>query len=132
MDKATLRQYRGLLREIDELEREKRLVLDRYLAPPQLTDMPIGSVEPDRIGSVVAQREKYQQMIDTKLDELISLRGDIEEAIASLPAADRRIIRARYVQGKSWQRIAREQHYSVDWLWHKHGEILLKMANNDR
>ncbi|MBQ6537262.1 MAG: hypothetical protein IJI40_10870 [Firmicutes bacterium] len=127
MDKYTLRQYRHLLAEIDELEKEKKHILDRYLAPPQPTGMPAAHNAADRIGNVVAMRDKYQQLIDTKLDELVALREQIEEAIVLLPAEDRRLMRLRYIQGKSWRRIAYEMHYSVDWVWHRHGEILRKI-----
>lgn len=127
MDKATLRQYRHLLREIEGLEREKKRVLDRYLAPPQPTGMPGGSGNPDRLGEVAARREKYQRLIDEKLDQLIALRAEIEEAIAGLPSADRRLIRLRYIDGRSWQQIAFDLHYSVDWVKHRHGRILWRL-----
>lgn len=131
MDKATLRQYRDLLREIEELEHEKRRVLDRYLAPPQPTGMPGGSGNPDRLGEVAARREKYQIQIDEKLDELIELRAEIEAAIAGLPSAERRLIRLRYIQGRSWRWIGREMHYSEDWLWKLHGRILVKLREKE-
>lgn len=127
MDKATLRQYRDLLREIEELEHEKRRVLDRYLAPPQPTGMPGGSGNPDRLGEVAARREKYQRLIDEKLDQLIALRAEIEEAIAGLPSADRRLIRLRYIQGKRWQRVALEMHYSLEGVLKRHGKILQRI-----
>lgn len=128
MDKMTLRQYRHLLKEIRELEREKRHVLDRYLAPPQPTGMPGAHDDGDRIGNVVAKRDKYQRLIDAKLDELIDLRHEIEEAIAFLPSEDRRLIRLRYIEGWSWGRVAEALHYSVRQVLRHHGRILQRMG----
>lgn len=127
MDKMKLRQYRHLLKEIRELEREKRHVLDRYLAPPQPTGMPGAHDEADRIGNVVAKRDRYQRLIDAKLDELIDLRHEIEKAIADLPSEDRRLIRLRYIEGWSWGRVAEALHYSVRQVLRHHGRILQQM-----
>lgn len=131
MDKDTLRQYRALLREIDELEREKRRVLDRYLAAPPPSGMPGGGLGGDAVGKVVTQRLRYQELIDTKLDELIALRGQIEAAIEGLPSDARRLIRLRYIEGMSWERVAVELSYSVHWVWHWHGRILQQLAKDD-
>ena len=128
MDKMTLRQYRHLLKEIRELEREKRHVLDRYLAPPQPTGMPGAHDDGDRIGDVVAKRDRYQRLIDAKLDELIDLRHEIEKAIENLPSEDRRLIRLRYIEGWSWTRVAEALHYSVRQVLRHHGRILQRMA----
>ena len=128
MDKRTSRQYRHLLKEIRELEREKRHVLDRYLAPPQPTGMPGAHDDGDRIGNVVVKRDKYQRLIDAKLDELIDLRHDIEQAIAELPSEDRRLIRLRYIEGWSWVRVADALHYSVRQVLRHHGRILQRMG----
>lgn len=128
MDKMTLRQYRHLLKEIRELEREKRHVLDRYLAPPQPTGMPGAHDDGDRIGDVVAKRDRYQRLIDAKLDELIDLRHEIEKAIENLPSEDRRLIRLRYIEGWSWTRVAEALHYSVRQVLRHHGRILQRMG----
>ena len=128
MDKMTLRQYRHLLKEMRELEREKKHVLDRYLAPPQPTGMPGAHDDGDRIGNVVAKRDKYQRLIDAKLDELIDLRHDIEQAVAELPSEDRRLIRLRYIEGWSWVRVADALHYSKRQVLRHHGRILQRMG----
>ena len=130
MDKAILRQFRSILEEIDDLEMEKQLILDRYMAPAVMTGMPSAHNNSDRIGNVVAQRDKYQRLIDEKIDELINLREEIETAIDILPADERRIIRAHYIHGKSWEQIAVDTHYSIYQIWHKHGEILAKLKDS--
>lgn len=127
MDKATLRQYRAILREIAHLEEEKRRVLDGLLAPPSGDGTPRGSGEHDRIGSAVARRDKYQRMIDRKLDKLIALRREIESAVAALPPKDRYLIRLRYIDGLRWEDVAAELHYGYQWTLTLHGRILQRM-----
>lgn len=132
MERRTLRQYRAILAEINDLEKEKQLILDRYLAPASLSGMPSLHNNGDKIGNVVARREKYQRLIDKKLDELIELREQIEKAIEDLSADDRRIMRLYYIDGKSWEQVAVDLHYSIYRIWHKHGEILAKMKKDSR
>ena len=127
MDKQQLRQYRRLIREIDRRENEKRRILDRYLSPPQLTGMPASHGSPDRIATVVAQRDRYQRIIDSLLDELNALREWIEATIASLPSADRELIRMRYIDGMRWEEISVELGYSYRHTHRQHGRILEKI-----
>jgi len=132
MDKETLRQYRSLQREIDDLEREKRRVLDRYLAPAELTGMPGAGGKDSSLEAVVVRRVQYQQLIDDKLDVLIDLRQQIEAAIEGLPSDERRILRLYYVEGMRWEQVALEINYSVQHVWRLHGQILARMRQDER
>lgn len=127
MDKNTLKQYRSILKEIDHLEQEKQRVLDRLLAPSVPDGMPHGSGDHDKIGNAIARRDKYQRMIDSKLDELIDLRAEIECAVACLCSRDRDLIRLRYIDGMRWEYIAVELNYSYRQTLRAHGNVLLKM-----
>ena len=132
MDKLELRQYRGILREIEQLEAEKQRVLDSLLAPPNQVRQLQGRSGTDRIGEAVARRETYQNLIDRKLDELLALREQIESAIQGLPAEERRLMRLRYIDGLTWEKIAVALHYSIQHVWREHGRILQKMRDNER
>lgn len=132
MDKATLRQYRSLLREIDELEQEKQRVLERYLSPGQPTGMPGAGGKDSSLEDTVVRRMQYQRVIDDKLDVLISLRQQIEAAIGSLPSDERRLIRLYYIDGLRWERVALEINYSVQHVWRLHGQILERMRQDER
>ena len=130
MDKNTLKQYRSLLKEIDHLEQEKQRVLDRLLAPSVPDGMPHGSGDQDKIGNAIARRDKYQRMIDSKLDELIDLRAEIECAVACLCSKDRDLIRMRYIDGFRWEKIAVELSYDYRWVLRLHGKILQEMQTD--
>lgn len=127
MDKLELRQYRGILREIEQLEAEKQRVLDSLLAPPNQVRQLQGRSGTDRIGEAVARRETYQNLIDRKLDELIALREQIESAIQGLPAEERRLMRLRYIDGLTWEKIAVELNYSWSQVHRIHSTILAKL-----
>ena len=130
MDKHTLQQYRSIRREIAHLEEEKQRVLDRLLAPAAPDGMPHARGNQDSIGQAIARRDRYQRLIDNKLDELIALREEIERAIEGLPSQDRELIRLRYIEGFRWEEIAVKLHYSIQHIYHRHGHILLKMRVN--
>lgn len=127
MNKATLRQYQALIREIGHLEQEKQRVLDSLLAPPAADGMPHCSGVHDPVGSAAAYRDKYQRMIDTKLNKLIGLRCEIEAAIAGLTAANRDLMRLRYIDGRKWEDIAAELNYDIRWVHRLHGRILVEL-----
>lgn len=127
MDKTTLKQFQQLVREIEDLEREKSMVFSRYLSPAALSGMPGGTVTGDSVGRTAIQIAEYQALIDAKLDELITLREQIEAAIEGLPAEDRRLVRLRYIDGKRWEQIAVDISYSYRQTLRRHGHILQRL-----
>lgn len=127
MDKHTLQQYRSIKREIAHLEEEKQRVLDRLLSPAAPDGMPHARGNQDSIGQAIARRDRYQRLIDRKLDELIALREEIERAIEGLPSQDRELIRLRYIEGLRWEEIAVKLHYGYRQILRRHGSILLRL-----
>lgn len=100
------------------------------MAPAAPDGMPHARGNQDSIGQAIARRDRYQRLIDNKLDELIALREEIERAIEGLPSQDRELIRLRYIEGLRWEEIAVKLHYSIQHIYHRHGHILLKMRVN--
>ena len=130
MDKYTLQQYRHILREIVHLKTEKQRVLDQLLAPKAPDGMPHSQSVQDSIGNAVAWRDKYQRLIDARLDELLNLRGCIEDAITGLPPQERQLMRLRYIDGLRWEQIAVELNYSYRQVLRIHGYALHKMTRH--
>ena len=57
------------------------------------------------------------------IDRAEALVLDIEEWIAELPAKERVLIRARYIECKSWSEVARLMSYSIDNVFRLHQKI---------
>ena len=89
--------------------------------------MPGSSTSLDKIGDVVARQDKFQRLIDAKLDQLLELREHIEAAIEGLPPNDRLLLRLRYIDGLTWEQVAVELHYGYQWTLKRHGRILQRL-----
>lgn len=125
MDQKILKQYRWILKEIEYLENEKRLLLDHYLSRGTWDGMPHSCGEyHDSTASIVVKRQRLQELIDEKLDELIECRREIEQAWRGLSPDDRMIMRWHYLDGKSWGAIAAKMSYSYRWILERHRRIL--------
>lgn len=124
LDKKTLKQYQNLLKEIDQLEAEKR---DLYcIQAVQITDMPKNHKQRD-LSDLMPKLERLQNKIGDRIDKSITLRNEIEDSISSLEPAERVLMRLRYIEGLTWEQVAVEMHYSYKWVCVLHGRILDKM-----
>lgn len=136
MDKRTLKQYCKLCDEIKELEAEKQSLVDGHIGAVKITGLPSGSILSDPTGTVGVMVAKIAEDIAEQLNRCIALRQDIEAVIASLDnPTERLLMRKRYIEGKTWERVAVEMNYSIDRIWHIHGDVLKKIKNatgNDR
>ncbi len=128
MDKYTLRQYVSLDREIKHLEAEKKILISSIGSPKPPDGMPHGSGTSDPTANIGGKWAELQMRIDAKLDELIPLRDEIEAAINNLNSADRTLMRLRYIDGRTWEEIAVELHYSYRWTTRLHGKILREIS----
>lgn len=127
LDKKTLKQYQSLLKEIEQLETEKR---DLYHIPAvKITDMPKAHRQKD-LSDLMPKFERLQNKIGDRIDKSITLRNEIEDSISSLEPAERVLMRLRYIDGKSWEQIALEMHYSYRHTTKLHGIILAKLKKH--
>lgn len=129
MDKQELRQYRALLAEIALLEDEQRRIAEGALSAVALTGMPKGSGTVDDTGRLAAKLADLAYLIAAKLEEAIAVRLQIEQAIEGLDGQERVLMRLRYIEGKTWEEIAGEMHYSFRRVTQIHGNILQRLKN---
>lgn len=108
MTKERLRAYRHLKYETDQL-REQLVAMEARMYSPkgqQFTSMPhgpggAGRTMEDLVAVHIRLRDKYLE----KLYELESEQLEIESAIDALPSPEREVLRARYIEGLSWDDI---------------------------
>ncbi len=133
MTKTELQGYRALEKEISQI-RDQIRTLERDACSPRvsrLTGTPrapspvTGSAREDTIAAIMSLCDKYE----ARVYELIQQRQRIEDAIAALDNPDHRmILRARYIEGRSWRQIARRQHISEAQMYRLHGRAILEIA----
>ena len=116
------------------LERQRRY---RELAERRTAvyrDMPGGGKK--RVSPVEEYAVKIvdlEREIGRRIDEYVDLTREIEAVIDKVgDDRYRDILRFRYVNGWSWERIAREMHYDVKWLYKMHGRALQKIFPPDK
>ena len=128
LNKQDLEQYQYLLMEIAQIEEEKQRIAGGMLGAARLDGMPRGSGVGDPAGQAAARLVDLAQLMADKLNQAVGLRLEIERVIAALPVEDRVLMRARYVEGKTWEQVAAELHYTYPWVWRLHGRILAKLG----
>lgn len=114
MTKEELKKYLWLRRVIKQLEdRREELETEATRMTVRYSDQPKGApYDKDRMAELVVEMVELDEKIQAKLAESYELARKIEEAIGSLPEREQYLMRARYIEGKSWEQIAVDMHYS--------------------
>ena len=82
----------------------------------RLTGMPHGSDGHDRMMAYVARLDELEFRYADLIAERAEARLKVELALIALPEQQERVIRLRFIDGLSWERIARRMHYSESHL----------------
>lgn len=134
MDKTTLRNYRMLVWEVQQLK-EQLATLESSLYSPKgqrFTSTPrASSAEKSTMDSAVARHMSLEQKYREKLEAMEAQQLAIEEAIESLGDTPERVImRELYIKGKRWPAVLYEMQkrgYSERTAYRLHGLALLKL-----
>lgn len=128
--KEYLRRYKAADEEINDLLREKERVMSRLTRmTASITGMPKGGGERDALAGGMDKLIALDREIDCKVDALITLRREIEGSIANLGnATQRRLLRLRYLECMSWNRVAVEMGVELRWVYRIHGRALTELT----
>lgn len=126
MNMELLKQYRSIRREMLELNERINEIYSNAMFPtiPKLTGMPRASGYSNE--SMIRLFEKIEELTEFYREKQMRLNElciQIEKEIDSLPSLERRIIRLRYLEGKSWKQISSYTGYSVSNLHKLHNKI---------
>jgi RNA polymerase sigma factor (sigma-70 family) len=130
--KEQLRGYRSLCKTIKSLEEEvDRLYLQATLPSVQGDAVRVQSTKAkDPIADVVAEYIDAMGTLKPLLESRIYQREQIEAMIDKLNQREQRLIRLRYIEGKTFEEIAVDMCYSWKQVHRIHGETLQKMSEN--
>ena len=131
MKKEELKNYIETKREI-EIIKDKIEYLEENKTSIKsmiIDDMPKGSnTENDRLGELLGKIEELLNIYNEKQIRLIKQQMKIEDAIDKLEeATDRNIMRLKYIDGYTWERICVVLNYSWNGIHKKHRKILEKI-----
>ena len=86
---AVFAQYRSLLQEIHQLEAEKQQMVAKAEQQPELAQ------------ALYPLAKRLAQLLNLAVQQRLLL----EESLAAMQPAERVLMRARYLQGKSWEEV---------------------------
>lgn len=132
MDKRELQEYYWMIKNIKRLE-EKLFELEEQArkSTTVFQHTPRQSNNTDRLGELVAAIVDYQDKINEMLAKAMQAAKRIEEAIAKLPERERFLVRARYIELKSWEQIAVDMNYSWRQVHYIHSNALKLLASEN-
>lgn len=124
--KSWLNRAKNIDREIDRLIDQREAERERILSITQkLTgDVVQTTKDPHKFDRLA----EYDAEIDRQIDELIKVKTEINRAIMKLEDGRlREILRARYLENKTFEEISVRIRYSYKQTCRLHGRALLKM-----
>lgn len=132
MTKEELKSYIENKREI-EIIKDKLIYLEEKKTSIKsmiINDMPKScNIENDMIGNLLADIEDLINIYKEKELELIKQQIKIENAISKLDdPTDRNIVRLKYLDGHTWEKICVILNYSWNGIHKKHRKILEKIG----
>lgn len=129
MTKHELQQYRWIQKNISRLE-ERLLELETEATriTTHLTKEPKGTSSTDKLSTLVAQIVDTRNEINRQLREAYSRQIAIEAAIDKLPEREKYLVRARYVEQKTWEQICVDMNYSWKHTHRIHARALKMLA----
>ena len=131
MTKEELKNFIENKREIEIIKDKLEYLEEKKTSIKSLIidDMPKGyNGDNDRIGALLGEIEELINIYREKELKLIKQQIQIENAIENLDdPTDRNIIRLKYIDGHTWERICVILNYSWNGIHKKHRKILEKI-----
>ena len=129
--KEELKEHIRLKQEIADLKEniEKLRLQAQSISATRITGAPAGSGSPDKIADNLARVDNLIQHYQQKIERLLIQQKRIEEAIESLPASERLLMRYRYIDGLDWIDVAANMNYSWRHMHRIHSKILKKLKD---
>ena len=132
--KAKLYRYIDLTHERDQIaEQIRRLEAIAYTpGAPAKSGLPRKAAVSDPTGDRAARLLNLREAYAAKLDQAVQAITEIEQLIGTLSdPVERRLIRCRYLEGKTWEQVCIEMNYSWRQVHRIHGRVLEKLARVD-
>lgn len=132
--KRKLYRYLDLKRERDQIAEKLKTVEGDATSPssPNLDGMPRASGYGDAMVSRVAEIIKLRQLYEKKLHDLSVAMQTIEDTIEGLEPVERMLLRYRYIDGFTWEKVSVAMNYSWRQTHKIHARALDKLAMQEQ
>lgn len=132
--KDKLRRYKYMDDEVIQLKREIEELREKAtsIRGAQFDEIPChANSNNDKIGKVISKLVDMENMYIEKIWEITEEQKRLEEMIDSLPENERIIIRKKYKEGKTLEKICVEMNYSWRHITRLHGEALNRLREKE-
>lgn len=126
MTKHDLMAYRDMSEEVKQIRYRLDELTYRLTAPgiAHINGVAVQTSGNGGLGSAVIAKMALEELYAEKIDALVKMLTRIEHAIEVLPPELRVIMRDRYIDGRRWEDICAERHYSWHWIHELHRRAL--------
>lgn len=127
--KELLKSYGNIVDKLRSLQEQKSSIMEIASSPKAIVydDMPKGNKQSD-ISDIMVKIDKIDKQIEQVKTELLNQKLDIESAIISIKdAIECDILRKRYLELKSWDKIYKEIGFSARDTHRKHKNAVLNI-----
>lgn len=83
-----------------------------------------GGGSSDKVGNMVSKIIDMEYELDREIDKFVDLKREVMSVIDKLETTKCEILYKRYLQNKTWEKIAVETGYSYVWVCKLHGRAL--------
>lgn len=124
--KIRLKRYLHIKDERDQIQELRDALLDPKGA--NLDAMPRSSGPGNPVEAARQERERLARDYDRKLEELAAEQAYIEAMIEGLDPIERKLMRHRYIEGLTWEKVCVAINYGWTNTHEMHGRILDKLV----
>ena len=132
--KEYLLRYRAVKREIEDIDMRMAKLRLKYAAPSAIdySDMPKAHSTEHDLSDYMAKMDELTDYLISKYTRLRGVEVDIYKRLDRMTdQTERDILRSRYIDGMSWEKIAAKLNYSVRNVTRLHGPALQHFPMDD-
>lgn len=117
-----VRADRMIDNKLHEIEELRRMAIS--VTSVLKDDVVSGSGTGDKVGTMVSKIIDMEYELDREIDKLVDLKREVMSVIDQLEPTKCEILYKRYLQNKTWEKIAVETGFSYVWVCKLHGRAL--------
>ena len=112
--------------EIATLEKELTLAKERAMSvTSHISDVKVQTSGRNSTENAIHKYIEYQEKLNKRLDKLFEVKNEIIDVIARVDNTDyRTLLELRYLRFMTWEKIARELHLDLRYVYRLHGAAL--------
>lgn len=110
------------VKDLDDLISAKQIERDRLMAiatncTPELDGMPHGSNVSDKVGNIAVKLADMAREINDLIDYYLEYKRNVTKALQKLPNIEHLVLHKYYIQGQSYDDIAKDLGYCRQQIW---------------